>query len=109
MGRSSTNRSLPSVRKSAPAPVHHTPAPVPAVYQGPSIGQSIKDGIGLGIGSSLGSRLVTSIFGAPKVETVVTDLSQKKEPTPYEQCMKYNSNDHETCKAYLTQSQSSIQ
>ena len=97
---------MPRPTKSVNSPVP-APAPAPAVHVTSSLGQSIKDGIGMGLGSAFAHRMVSSLFGPPKVETIVTDGTAKKEP--YEQCMKYNSNDHETCKTYLTGNQGSSQ
>lgn len=111
----STRGAASSASTPAPAPAVAYPTPVfaPPQHQPSSFGQSMKDGFGIGVGSAIAHRAVSAVFGAPKVETIG---SEKKEttatilqPTSYEQCMKYNSNDHETCKAYLTGSQSSSQ
>jgi hypothetical protein len=61
----------------------------------------MKDGFGLGVGSAIAQRVVSGIFGAPKIE--MTSQPQQQQPTAYEQCMKQNSNDHNTCKGYLSQ------
>jgi hypothetical protein len=69
----------------------------PRTYQPPlvvqpannTLGQSIKDGIGLGIGSSLGNRLVSAIFGPPKIEMKSPEASR----TPYDKCMEKYKNE----------------
>ena len=65
----------------------------------PSLGQSIKEGFGLGAGSAIAQRVVTSIFGPPTVNTVVTNPAQRtnsqepcdKERIAFESCMKTQS------------------
>jgi hypothetical protein len=51
------------------------PKPAVVSFQGPSIGQSIKDGVGLGIGSSIGRHIFDSFFG------------RLEKPSKHEKCM----------------------
>jgi hypothetical protein len=65
----------------------------------PSLGQSLKDGFGLGVGSAIAQRMVTSVFGPPTVNTVVTNPVQQanredpcyKERMAFDTCMKTQS------------------
>jgi hypothetical protein len=97
------------------APVTSAPSFATQQPQQSSLGQSMKDGFGMGIGSAIAHRAVSAVFGAPKVEMIGLEKKDAAsattilQPTPYEQCMKYNTNDHETCKSYLTGSQNSSQ
>ena len=49
----------------------------------PSLGQSIKEGFGAGIGIAAAQRMMTGIFGAPKIQVEQTP----KTLTAYEQCL----------------------
>lgn len=101
---SSQSRHTPS----APRPA----APKPATTVSSSFGQAVKEGLGVGLGVSLGYRLVTSIFGASRVEVVDTKLPaapaapyvpSSQAPvdlpqfTPYQKCIESHPNDPMYC------------
>ena len=85
--------------------VHKPASPAaqkPAVesIQRPSLGQSMKEGFGLGIGVSVAQHAVNGVmnfFTVPKSSNPV----ENQKVIEYEKCMKYTSNDVDTCKSLL--------
>lgn len=69
------------------------------VVAAPSLGQSIKEGFGVGVGVSIAQRMMTGLFGAPKVQVEQTP----KTLTAYEQCLVENRDSVGAC-AHLAES-----
>jgi hypothetical protein len=68
--------------------------------QRPSLGQSMKEGFGLGVGVSVAQHAVNGVmnfFSPPKSSNPVENSKVQE----YEKCMKYSSNDVDTCKSLL--------
>lgn len=60
------------------------PAPPSLPLPAPSLGQSIKEGFGVGVGVAAAQRMMSGLFGAPKVQV---EQQQPKTLTAYEQCL----------------------
>ena len=66
----------------------------------PTLGQTIKEGFGLGVGLSVGRNIVDGVFNMFS-NTKPSNSSDINKVAEYEKCMKYTSNDVDTCKSIL--------
>uniref|UniRef100_A0A6C0IAU2 Uncharacterized protein n=1 Tax=viral metagenome TaxID=1070528 RepID=A0A6C0IAU2_9ZZZZ len=92
MGRTQKNSYPPVVQK---------PAVLAVNSQRPTFGQTMKEGFGLGVGVSVAQHAVNGVmnFLTPPKSSNPVEISKLAE---YEKCMKYTSNDNDTCKALLS-------
>jgi len=92
---------IPRTNKNTSPAVIPKPIDVPVINARPSLGQTMKEGFGLGIGVSLGQHAVNGVmnFLTPPKSSNPVEISKLAE---YEKCMKYTSNDNDTCKALLS-------
>jgi hypothetical protein len=62
------------------------------------MGQSIKEGFGLGVGSAVAQRLVTGIFGPPRIATESAAPAPAPSPSDlWVRCLEQTQGDVEKC------------
>ena len=88
---SSKSRSRP------PAPAPQRPQQPVVQIQSQSLTQTLKEGFAFGAGSAAAHAVIGSLFGGQRQPDAPATALKTEGLTPYEECMKHNSYDHDKC------------